>query len=201
MPIEPNHYNRQLIDTRRPLVFWLIGAATALSILLVIFAAPVAAADDHNDLATAIYRSFSAFCHQIPERSYFVAGHPLAVCARCTGLYAGFALTFLLYPLIRSLKSTETPPRKWLILAAIPMAVDFSLTIFGIWENTHTSRLFTGLLLGSTTVFYVIPGITDLSLLSWRTLRPNSQAPTFTMVSSETIAAAPSDYSAPNRRL
>src|SRR3954470_13491308 len=31
-------------------------------------------------------------CHQRPERSFFLRGHQLPVCARCTGLYAGAAL-------------------------------------------------------------------------------------------------------------
>ena len=36
--------------------------------------------------------SFAAVCHQIPDRSFAWAGAPLAVCARCLGLYAGAAL-------------------------------------------------------------------------------------------------------------
>ena len=86
------------------------------------------------------------------------------------------------------------PARKWLVLAAIPTLVDFSLTFFGIWENTHTSRLLTGLLLGSAAVFYVMPGVVDLS---FRAIRARSARPpeaTFTLASPESIAAAPSDY-------
>jgi hypothetical protein len=106
----------------------------------------------------------------------------------------------LLYPLVRSLRNNIAPPRIYLILAAIPLGIDFSLTFFAVWENTHTSRLLTGALLGSVAVFYVMPGIVDLSLRSWRA----SEAPKptrFTLASPETIAAAPSDYSAPERRI
>jgi hypothetical protein len=114
-------------------------------------------------------------------------------------LYAGFALTLLIYPLLRSLRSAAFPPRRVLFLAALPLVVDFSLTFFGIWENTHTSRLLTGALLGSVAVFYVMPGIVDWSL---RGLRLSTPAPvTFTLASPERIAAAPSDYSAPERRI
>jgi hypothetical protein len=87
------------------------------------------------------------------------------------------------------------------MFAALPLAIDFSLTFFGIWENTHTSRLVTGLLLGSVAVFYVMPGIVELSL---RTLTKRTYVPspdTFTLASPERIAAAPSDYSAPERRI
>jgi uncharacterized membrane protein len=193
-------YVPQIVPTQRPLVFWLISAATVSFLVALIFVAPVAAAGGHNEWAEVIYQAFGIVCHQRPDRSYFIEGHKLAVCARCTGLYAGFAVTLLLYPLIRSLKIATNPPRIFLILAAVPLGIDFSLTFFGIWENTHTSRLLTGALLGSVAVFYVMPGIIDLSLRSWRA----SDAPkpvTFTLASPERIASAPSDYSAPERRI
>ena len=197
-----SHYVPQVVPTRRPLVFWLISAATVSFLVALIFVAPVAAAGGHNEWAEVIYRAFGIFCHQRPDRSYFIEGHKLAVCSRCTGLYAGFAVTLLLYPLIRSLKSAANPPRIYLILATAPLGIDFSLTFFGIWENTHTSRLLTGVLLGSVAVFYVVPGIVDLSLRVWRVSEPvKHSSVTFTLASPESIASAPSDYSAPDRRI
>ena len=176
----------------------MISALIVLSIFSLIIVAPVAAAGGHEDVAHGIYGAFGALCHQMPERSYFIAGHKFAVCSRCTGLYAGFAFTLLLYPIIRSLKTTTTPPRSLLMLAAIPLVVDFSVTFFGFWENTHTSRLLTGALLGSVTVFYVMPGIVELGLRHSRATRPRVS---FTLASPERIASAPSDYSAPERRI
>ena len=194
-----SQYLPQVVPTRRPLVFWLVSAAIVTLIVSLIVIAPVAAASGHSEIAEGIYRGFGIFCHQRPDRSYFIEGHKLAVCSRCTGLYAGFAFTVLIYPLVRSLRSAATPPRRFLFLAAVPLLVDFSLTFFGIWENTHTSRLLTGALLGSVVVFYVMPGIVDLSL---RGLRLNTPpGPRFTLASPESIAAAPSDYSAPERRI
>src|SRR6185369_7257587 len=157
--------------------------------------APLAAANGHDVLAEVIYRGFGVFCHQRPDRSYFIEGHKLAVCSRCTGLYTSFGITLLLYPLIRSLRTAANPPRLYLILAALPHAIDFSLTFFGFWENTHTSRLLTGALLGSVSVFFVMPGIVDLSLRSLTTRTPERRHATFTLTSPERIAAAPSDYS------
>jgi hypothetical protein len=116
-------------------------------------------------------------------------------------LYGGFALLLLLYPLIRSLHSTDVPKVKWLFLAAVPLGIDFSLTLFGIWENTHTSRLLTGMLLGGVTVFYVMPGILELAQRASRVGPQSTIEGTFTLVSPEAIAAAPSDYSAPQRRI
>ena len=187
-------YAPQVVPTRRPLVFWAISAAVVTALVSLIVIAPLAAASGHGDIAGAIYRGFSVLCHQRPDRSYFIDGHKLGVCSRCTGIYFGFALTVLAYPLLRTLRTTTTPERKWLILAAVPLAIDFSLTFFGVWENTHTSRLLTGLLLGSVAVFYVMPGIVELSLRALNT-RPNAaREPTFTLTSPERIAAAPSDY-------
>jgi uncharacterized membrane protein len=191
-------YVPQVVPTRRPLVFWFVSAATVVVLVSLIVIAPVAAAGGHSDVAEGIYRAFGALCHQLPERSYFIDGHKLAVCSRCTGIYFGFAFTLLVYPLVRSLRNTATPPRSVLFLAALPLLIDFSLTFFGIWENTHTSRLLTGALLGSVTVFYVMPGIADLSL---RSLTKQTPPATFTLASSERIASAPSDYSAPERRI
>ena len=194
-------YVPQVVPTRRPLAFWAISAAAATLFVSLIVVAPLAAASGHAGLAAAIYRGFATICHQLPERSFFIDDHKLAVCSRCTGLYAGFLFTLLIYPLVRSLRRTATPARKWLFLAALPLLIDFSLTFFGIWENTHTSRLLTGLLLGSVSVFYVMPAIMELSLraLQNRT-RPTPHA-TFTLASPEAIASAASDYSAPDRRI
>ena len=193
------NYLPQIVSTRRPLVFWLVSAVFVSFLVGLIVVAPLAEASGHLDVAHGIYQAFGVFCHQRPDRSYFLDGHKFAVCARCTGLYFGFAFTLLLYPLLRSLRNTNTPPRSLLFLSALPLLIDFSLTFFGVWENTHTSRLLTGALLGSVTVFYVMPGILELSLRSFRTTaRP---AVTFTLASPESIASAPSDYSAPERRI
>ncbi len=194
-----SQYFPQVVLTRRPLVFWLVSTIAVAFIVLLIVLAPVAAASGHSEIAEGIYRGFGIFCHQRPDRSYFIEGHKLAVCSRCTGLYAGFAFTLLIYPLLRSLRSVATPPRMVLFLAALPLLIDFSLTFFGVWENTHTSRLLTGALLGSVAVFYVMPGIVDLSLRGLGLSTP--PRPTFTLASPESIATAPSDYSAPERRI
>lgn len=187
-------YTPQVVPTRRPLVFWAISAAIVTLLVTLVVIAPVAAASGYDGIARGIYRAFGAFCHQLPERSYFIDEHKLAVCSRCTGVYAGFVFTLLVYPLVRSLRTTAIPARKWLVLAALPTFIDFSLTFFGIWENTHTSRLLTGFFLGSAAVFYVMPGIVDLS---FRALRERSSRPpetTFTLASPESVASAPSDY-------
>ena len=148
--------------SRRAIVIWAATSAIAISIVGLIAGAPLAQAHGHPEFASTIYKAFSFVCHQIPERSFHLAGHQFGVCSRCTGLYSGFAVASLIYPLARSLKRTDTPSRIWLILAAAPLAIDFALGYFSIWPNTHLSRFSTGALLSSVAVFYIMPGLVDL---------------------------------------
>ena len=162
--------DRHLIAGRQPLVsafrgtlIWSITAAIALALVALILGAPMAQANAHPAFAAPIYKAFSFVCHQIPERSFHLAGYKFAVCSRCTGLYSGFALAVLIYPIVRSLRQTETPSILWLFLATLPLVIDFSLGYFSIWQNNHASRFATGALLGSVAVFYILPGLIELS--------------------------------------
>jgi uncharacterized membrane protein len=156
-------YTRQCLPNHRPLLMWVILLTVSLVIVGLIVAAPIAHASQHGLVAATLYQAFSHVCHQQPERSFFILGRPLAVCARCTGIYSGFALTTLLYPLMTPLKRTNPPARKWLFIAAAPLAIDFVLGALGIWENTHWSRLLTGAIFGSGIVFFVMPALAELS--------------------------------------
>lgn len=197
-------YNRQIGRQSKignPFLVWLIVATGTVLLCGLIVVAPVALGTGHNWIAFTIYAGFSKVCHQLPDRSFFLSGHPLAVCSRCTGLYAGFCASLLLYPLARSLRSVETPARKWLFWAAAPMAIDVGLQFLGIRDNTHSSRFFTGALLGSVSVFYVVPGLIDLAL---RVRTPSSvlgHRPHLTTTTGAANAAARSDYSSPHRRI
>lgn len=144
-------------------MIWCGVALISLGIVGLILTAPLAQAHGNPHFASSIYQTFSFVCHQIPERSFYVAGNKFAVCSRCTGLYAGFAVAALAYPLARPLNRTDTPSRIWLILAALPLGIDFGLGYFNIWSNTHASRFITGALLSSVAVFYIMPGLTELT--------------------------------------
>lgn len=146
-------------------------SAFALAIVVMIIGAPLAQTHNHPQLAATIYRAFSYVCHQLPERSFHLDGDQFAVCSRCTGLYSGFALASLCYPLTRSLTRTDTPARLWLLLAAVPLAIDFSLGYFDIWANKQLTRFSTGALLGAVAVFYIMPGLVQLSRMIRRRVR------------------------------
>jgi uncharacterized membrane protein len=150
-------------ESRRAIAVWLVTSVIALAIVGLIVGAPFTQAQGHPEIASPIYKAFALVCHQIPERSFHLSGHKFGVCSRCTGLYVGFAVAALVYPLARSLKRTDTPSRLWLILAALPLGLDFALGYFSIWQNTQLSRFSTGALLSSVAVFYIMPGLIELS--------------------------------------
>lgn len=169
MPASPDSY----ISPLAPDGFWLGRGAWAVWACVVactllwaglILGAPVAAAGGHETLAFIIYHALGAVCHQMPERAFWIAGHPLGVCARCSGIYAGFTLAALLYPLFaRRLPAGGTPRRRWLILAFAPTTFDFTLGITGLWANTHLSRSLTGAWLGAWLAFYVVPSVVEIA--------------------------------------
>ena len=177
---------------------WTFLLAGSLLLLAFIVGATLARAGQHFLISGTLYQAFSYVCHQQTERSFFIAGQPLAVCSRCAGLYAGFALTTLLYPLLTSLRRTDPPERKWLFMAAAPLAIDFSLGLLGIWENTHWSRFMTGALFGAVVVFYVMPALAELSHRFGATAVSDTKLPE---PAATGTASAPSDYSAPLRRI
>jgi len=168
MPASPASYVSPLVaprefSVRRAWAAWVCALALTLLWVGLIAGAPVAAEGGHDALAFVLYHGFGAVCHQIPERAFWLAGHPLAVCARCFGIYAGFAVAVVLYPLARSLRCTGTPRREWFILALLPTAIDFTLGLTGLWANTHLSRSLTGAWLGGWLVFYLVPGLIEIS--------------------------------------
>jgi uncharacterized membrane protein len=140
-----------------------------LSILWIamILAAPGLMAARRYTISLALYQGFSAVCHQIPERSFYFRGYPMGVCSRCLSIYGGFVLGVLLYPFARDLRDDRFPPRWILIGAAIPMVIDFSGGVLGLFTNSFLSRALTGILFGAVVAFYITPGFVS-ALNDWR---------------------------------
>ena len=96
----------------------------------------------------AIFASFSTVCHQIPERSFHIGETALAVCHRCTGIYAGIPLAMMFVTASRANRVKKEIWVRLFIVALLFMGVDWGLTVIGIWENTMISRTITGLFFG-----------------------------------------------------
>lgn len=141
---------------------WAIGVFVVFIWAFLIVLAPIAKAYGLASISTPIYDFFHLICHRIPERSFHIAGESFGVCSRCTGVYFGLFVGFAIYPLWRRIEEIEPLARFWLFLSLIPIGIDWSLTIFGIWENTQLSRLATGLILGIACSTYIVPALVEI---------------------------------------
>ena len=79
-------------------------------------------------------------CHQMPERSFFVGGYQLPLCARCTGIVIGhllgIAASFFRMDSFLSLIGT------------LPLMIDGMVQKYTSYESTNMRRLITGILYG-----------------------------------------------------
>lgn len=141
---------------------WASGVVVVAIWLGFILAAPLLADYGYDSAARPVYSFFGFLCHQKPERSFWLGGHQLAVCSRCFGVYFGLLAGFLAYPLWRRLDETEPVARFWLFLSLVPIGIDWSLGVIGIWENTHFSRFSTGLILGVACATFIIPALVEI---------------------------------------
>ena len=138
---------------------WMMTASVVLVWVGAIVVAPLLVP---SGASTSIYSFFSYICHQIPDRSLHIAGHQMAVCSRCFGVYLGLLIGIVVYPLWRGVDENEPISRVWLFASLIPITVDWSLTIFGIWENTHLTRFVTGFILGFACATFIVPAVVDI---------------------------------------
>ena len=141
---------------------WMITSAIVVLWIGLIVSAPLLLSIGYVSVSSPIYNFFSYICHQISERSLHLDGHQLAVCSRCFGVYLGLLGGILAYPLWRSIDEIEPLPRFWLFFSLVPITIDWSLTIFGVWENTHASRFITGFVLGATCATFIVPALVEI---------------------------------------
>ena len=142
---------------------WAVGLAIATLWLALILAAPIAKANGLGGVSSPIYTFFGFLCHQLDGRSFHLEGDKFAVCSRCFGVYLGIVIAFVAYPFWRRIENIDPLPKFWLFAACAPAAIDWSLTILGIWENTFLSRTLTGLLLGFACGTFIVPSIVEIT--------------------------------------
>ncbi len=142
---------------------WMIAAGVVLVWVGLITVAPLLSSSGLAHVSEPLYTFYSYICHQMPERSLHLAGHQMAVCSRCFGVYFGLLAGLAVYPLWRPIDEIEPVPRIWLFLSLIPISIDWSLTMFGVWENTHVSRFITGLILGVACATFIVPALVEIA--------------------------------------
>ncbi len=105
----------------------------------------------------ALYEFYHPICHQIPDRSLFLAGQPLGVCVRCSSIYFAFLAGTLLFPLFKSLERPVRPSRRVLFLAALPMLIDATWVGSWLYQVTFLTRALSGAVFGLALPFVLLP--------------------------------------------
>lgn len=109
-----------------------------------------------------IYTAFSPVCHQIPSRCFHLFGFPLAVCARCLGIYSGFLIGTLIYPWLMNFSSSFLPKNIIFFLVTFPIVIDTSGNLISLWNTQSWIRFLIGAVWGTILPFYFIHGLIDL---------------------------------------
>ena len=79
-----------------------IAALCLATLALIILTSSVSATLAIAHGAPAMLRwPFKIMCHGIPHRCLTIFDTPMPICARCTGIYAGFLSGLLLFPMFR----------------------------------------------------------------------------------------------------
>lgn len=106
-------------------------------------------------LSRELFSYLHFFCHQIPEKCFFIFNNQIGLCARCLGIYIGF----FIYGIILLVSS-----RYSLIVLLISLSISlhsFLLKILSI-ELINLERFISGIFIGiflSLVIYYIIDSI------------------------------------------
>lgn len=114
-----------------------------------------------SSLNIFIYSIFSPLCHQNPLRSFFFLGYPLAVCARCLGIYFGFFAGTGLYPFLKGFSNLALPKTQTFIFLSTPIVIDTLGNFLHLWMTSNWIRFILGFIWGAILPFYFIAGLAD----------------------------------------
>jgi len=98
-------------------------------------------------------------CHQIPERCLDLGFGPMAVCARCMGLYIGGFLG-LLWTTLRNRPSRPHPV--WLAVVAAPTVIDFFAGLIGLPSLGNWARFALAVPLGLLAALFLGDGLLEI---------------------------------------
>ena len=156
-----NHSSRQMLIR--------VALATcAAAWCAAIVAPPLMHAAGHHASAIILRALFAPLCHQIATRSFLIGGEPLSVCARCTGIYAGFlvcSLGLLAAALVNGDRdrAARRAPGGWLLpLGALPSVLELIAEMSGVQSAGAAWRALAGSMFGVVSVMYVLPAIEEL---------------------------------------
>lgn len=113
---------------------------------------------------SAVYAAAHLVCHQLPQRTFHLAAGPVAVCARCLGLYVG-AVAGGVAALIGTRVWPRDRVRSALALAALPTIVTLAAEWLLRWPLTNVIRFAAALPLGLLAAWVVTRALE----VDWRT--------------------------------
>lgn len=158
--MEPNRRNGPLLSSPWPRLTVVI---VALSVLVIVFFIQLPPSTLLGKTDVVGY----AICHRIPERSFFLNGRQLPLCARCTGTFLGVMVGLTTMLILGRRRASRMPPL--VVLGLLVMFTGFwafdglnsYLTFFpgapNLYEPRNWLRLTTGLLNGLTLIILVVP--------------------------------------------
>ena len=127
---------------------WTWWALAPLAFVAAVVAAPYLLTHEFPAIGFALYRGFGIICHQRPERSFWIFGAEVAVCARCLGIYLGAAIGLLF-------RTSRRIALRLLIAAAALNVLDALTELAGLHSNWLVIRYGFGLLLGAAATLFV----------------------------------------------
>ena len=133
----------------------------ALFWIMLIVASPWASLENPT-AGRYLYFFFSGICHQESDRCFHYHGLPLAVCARCLGIYIGFVIGLLGSRFLSGFRRILLAHPRLLLLFVVPMAIDLLL------PNNHWSRLLTGIAASFPVAFFVHEAAEQVHITSIR---------------------------------
>ena len=103
---------------------------------------PLFAYSGNYKLSAELSYLLSNACHQSPDRSFWLLGYPVSLCARCLGVYIGVTVTCFF-----ALADKININLKLFTLLAFICITDISLNLFHI-NTGNITRLCIGLIIG-----------------------------------------------------
>lgn len=88
------------------------------------------------------FLAIAFMCHQMPERSFFVCGKQLPLCARCSGILIGYIIGIVIAVITKCEFCLYMP------VLILPLAIDGGLQYIKRIESNNVRRFFTGIMGG-----------------------------------------------------
>lgn len=108
-------------------------------------------------IGAGIYFLLDPACHQQPERSFFINGLPMALCVRCTFIYLGMLLGFI----IVFIKKQVRVPEFIFVSFLIFLMLEIGTETIGLYSNFKLLRSISGLASGVLLILFLLTSLPE----------------------------------------